>query len=404
MAYVSAEMEVGEERSNSRFPLGVAGKALAAVAAVSTAALAWRHVIGSNQAALEDVLQLDQMVVQGPRDTCSPPWTSKSRAENKTENCVNTKCCATTGYNCFQKSPGIAGCLKGCDPKNPGWDCTMPKEVLNLVDVKEVPNTRFYCFTVWTKDRGNPQKHPGAEEELALLKDQFQKGVGVFSCPGTDVFSDTDVSIGQGFDAIKVDDPLNEFHLVKRKKTKTWVNTGMFKQVWKKIGEKGTWSEFDWVIKMDADTVFVPWRLQKMLATQPVSWTGVYIENCAEVQYGFFGSLEVISHEAFATLLKQLDSCSSNIKWASMHATTWGPIGEDLFAQKCMDKHGVSKLQNFDLTTDGVCPSVKKKWGHEKDTKAFKPECDKVSTPVMHPFKTSEAWFACYEKALSTGI
>jgi len=294
--------------------------------------------------------------------------------------------------------------LKGCDPKKPGWDCTMPKEVLNLVDVKEIPNTRFYCFTVWTKDRGNPEKHPVAEEELALLKEQFEKGVGVFSCPGTDVFSDTDVRIGQGFDAIKVDDPLNEFHLIKRKKTKTWVNTGMFKQVWKKIAEKGTWSEFDWVIKMDADTVFVPWRLQKMLATQPVSWTGVYIENCAEVQYGFFGSLEVISHEAFATLLKQLDSCSSNIRWASMHATSWGPIGEDLFAQKCMDKHGVSKLQNFDLTTDGVCPSVKKKWGHGKDTKAFKPECDKVSTPVMHPFKTREAWFACYAKALSTGI
>merc|ERR1712241_854331 len=86
-----------------------------------------------------------------------------------------------------------------------------------------------------------------------------------------------------------------------------------------------------------------------------------------------------------------VDSCSSNIKWASMHATTWGPIGEDLFAQKCMDKHGVSKIQNFDLTTDGVCPGVKKKWGHEKDTKAFKPDCDKVSTPVMHPFKTSQA-------------
>merc|ERR1712012_309723 len=64
--------------------------------------------------------------------------------ENKTENCINTKCCATTGYNCFQKKPGVAGCLKGCDPKKGGWDCTMPNEVLELVDVKEVPNTRFY--------------------------------------------------------------------------------------------------------------------------------------------------------------------------------------------------------------------------------------------------------------------
>jgi len=394
-------MEIGEDRSNSRFPLGLVGKGLAAVAAVSAAALTLRHVKASNQEALGEFLQLDQMVVQGPHETCSPPWTSKSRAENRTENCVNTRCCSIAGYNCFQKSPGVAGCLQGCHKK--GWDCKMPNELLNLVDVKEIPNTRFYCFTVWTKDTGNPEKHPGSAEELELLKQQYEKGVGIFTCPGHDVFADTDVSIGQGLDAIKVEDTLNEFHLIKRKKTKTWVNTGMFKQVWKKIGEKGTWNDFDWVIKLDADAVFVPWRLQKMLSTQPVSWSGVYIENCAEVQYGFFGSVEVISHEAFATLLKQLDKCSSEIKWANMHATTWGPIGEDLFAQKCMDKHGVSKIQNFDLTTDGVCPSVKKKWGHGKDKKSFKPDCDRVSTPVMHPFKLAKDWFACYDKTLSTG-
>jgi len=335
---------------------------------------------------------------------CSPPWTSKSKPENKTENCVNTKCCSTTGYNCFQKSPGVAGCLKGCNPKKGGWDCTQPKEVLNLVDVKEIPNTRFYCFTVYTKDNGNPTKHPGAQEELELLKEQYNQGVGVWSCEGNDVFSDVDVEIGQGYSAIKVDDPQNEFHLVKRKKTKTWVNTGMFKQVWKKIGEQGTWSDFDWVIKLDADAVFVPWRLQKMLATQPVSWTGVYIENCAEVQYGFFGNIEVLSHEAFSTLLKNIDSCGSDIQWASMHATKWGPIGEDLFAQKCMDKKGVSKVQNFELTTDGACPAIKKKWGQAKAPKPVKVECDKVSTPVIHPFKTKEEWFACYQKTLSTGV
>jgi len=190
-------------------------------------------------------------------------WTSKSKPENRTENCVNTKCCSTTGYNCFQKSPGVAGCLKGCNPKKGGWDCTI--EVLNLVDVKEIPNTRFYRFTVYTQDNGNPSKHPGAQEELELLKEQYTQGVGVWSCEGNDVFSDVDVQIGEGFSTTKVDDPLNEFHLVKRKKTKTWVNTGMFKQVWKKIGEQGSWSDYDWVIKLDADAVFVPWVFRRCL-------------------------------------------------------------------------------------------------------------------------------------------
>merc|ERR1712203_966948 len=91
--------------------------------------------------------------------------------------------------------------------------------------------------------------------------------------------------------------------------------------------------------------------------------------------------------------------CSSKIKWSSMHATAWGPIGEDLFAQKCMDSHGVSKIQNFDLTVDGVCPEVKKNWGgNPKSSKALKVDCSHVTAPVMHPFKTVDAWFECYEK------
>merc|ERR1711983_390222 len=103
------------------------------------------------------------------------------------------------------------------------------------------------------------------------------------------------------------------------------------------------------------------------------SWTGVYIENCADVQYGFFGSVEVISHQAFSTLVQSIGECSSAIKWSSMQATAWGPIGEDLFAQKCMDTKGVSKVQNLELAEDGACPEVKKKWGKSpKSSKAAK--------------------------------
>ena len=100
--------------------------------------------------------------------------------------------------------------------------------------------------------------------------------------------------------------------------------------------------------------------------------------------------------------MKNIDSCSESIKWASMHATKWGPISEDLFAQKCMDSNGVDKIQNFDLTVDGVCPESKKKWGgNPRSSKALKVDCAHVTAPVMHPFKTVDAWMDCYEKTLS---
>merc|ERR1712203_626986 len=56
----------------------------------------------------------------------------------------------------------------------------------------------------------------------------------------------------------------------------------------------------------------------------------------AEVKWGFFGNLEVFSVEAFNTLLDNIDSCSQKIDWVK--GTKFGPIGEDLFAQMCMDR------------------------------------------------------------------
>merc|ERR1719323_1500874 len=175
-----SDVEMSEDLINdaggSRFPFAAVGKALAAVAAVSAAALTVKSSMSGAvvpQAGIARVMQLEQMVVQGPHETCSPPWTKKSKPENATENCLNTKCCTITGYRCYQKTSGVAGCLKECDKDKNKWDCTMSEQTMKLVDVKEVPNTRFYCFAVHTQDTGRPNHYPGAAEELAVLREQF---------------------------------------------------------------------------------------------------------------------------------------------------------------------------------------------------------------------------------------
>jgi len=48
----------------------------------------------------------------------------------------------------------------------------------------------------------------------------------------------------------------------REKKTKTWVSTGMFKQVGKKIGEKNIWDEFDWVIQLPCCRHWLDVRLE----------------------------------------------------------------------------------------------------------------------------------------------
>merc|ERR1712027_282888 len=98
--------------------------------------------------------------------------------------------------------------------------------------------------------------------------------------------------------------------------------------------------------------------------------------------------------------LANLDSCSNRIDW--VRGTKWGPIGEDLFAQMCMDYNGVSKVQNFDLTTDAACPGTRKRRGEEKNKKR-KPPCNLVGTPALHPFKKPEEYFSCLEATMTFG-
>merc|ERR1712190_116287 len=339
-----------------------------------------------------DVISMEQMVVQKPLAMCSNTWTGDPE-----DDCSETKCCKTSGFSCFEKKPGTYGCLEKCDPHQ-GWTCQMPNFIVPLSEVKYHSrlDAKFYCFAVYTKETGITKK----SYELELLQQQFQQKVGIFACDYSNVFSDVDVPVGPGYSTIKVSDVENEFHLIKRKKVGTWVNTGMFKQVWKAMAGRTEITKSDWVVKVDADAVFIPHRLKGMLQGQPITYTGVYIENCKSVKWGFFGNLEVYSSTAFYTLLGNLDRCSQMIDFVK--GTEWGPIGEDLFAQMCMDYSGVSKVQNFNVTTDAACPGTRKRWGEANNTK-WKPPCHLLGTPAIHPFKKPEEYFGCLEATMVFG-
>merc|ERR1712113_1350222 len=123
---------------------------------------------------------------------------------------------------------------------------------------------------------------------------------------------------------VKVDDVNGDFHFGKRKLTGTWINSPIFIQVWKAIRTEGLWASHDWTVKVDADAVFLPMRLRTKLSGQKVTSSGIYLENCKYVNYGFFGNLEVISHQGFSTLLANLEDCVSALNWkGSEKRLTW---------------------------------------------------------------------------------
>merc|ERR1719367_2294961 len=197
------------------------------------------------------------------------------------ENCINTGCCQVSGHTCFTKGEKQAQCNKTCTAGEKGFTCGVIKP--HSVPVATPLGQNLYCFSVYTENIGNDAL---VNHELELLNIVAEQGAGIFACEQWDVFSDVEVAIEKdGYKTIKVDDKFNEFHQLKRKDSGTWVNWGLFYQVWVKIREVGKWKDADYTVKLDADAVFVPQRLKTWLSTKPGdSPHGLYYENCPNVQ------------------------------------------------------------------------------------------------------------------------
>lgn len=359
---------------------GAVALAVAVVLCVGALAQSGGSAPQDNSALREYYSQLDEIVVQPPREKCSKVGAS----------CLSTKCCKITGYNCFEKQPGSATCMKSCIPGVNGT-CLMPGAIVPLKPVIGVPGTTLFCFTIYMQDTGSTKKF----YDLSLLRTNLFLGSSLFGCEAYRVYADVETWLSPGeVNTVKVDDVNGDFHFAKRKLTGTWVNSPIFLQIWKAIRTEGLWASHDWTVKVDADSVFLPIRLRTKLSSQKVTGSGIYLENCKYVNYGFFGNLEVISHQGFSTFLANIEDCTKALNWKGYEKDTgMEPWGEDLFMQRCMDLHGVDKVSVFDLTTDSMCKAFRPK-GQKKNAK-WRPNCALTSTAAMHPFMKPYDYFEC---------
>lgn len=309
---------------------------------------------------------------------------------NNTENCAPSKCCKTSGYFCYHRDSSYGQCGKKC-PKA-GWACNTDASWKTLPVVYK-PGTALYCYSVYIEAKVTPSE----DHQLELLQMQAKFGVSIFACDVSEVFSDVAITLPNGHTSTKVDDKDGEFKKLTRKdKPNKYVNTPVFYQVWQAIKAHELWKK-DWVVKADPTTVFVPSRLVGFLASQAETANGDYYENCFGVDSGFFGNLEVVNYKAFETFLERVTSCKASLCWTNADDCTdgwkYGPWGEDLFMQRCMDKHDVAKLTNYRLAISGTCPADRP--ADQKSNKNYVPTCRGATAPAIHPFKTPQAYFGC---------
>merc|ERR1712151_440985 len=103
-----------------------------------------------------------------------------------------------------------------------------------LKDAAPVSNS-FYCFSTYMADTGKTKM---TVDELGNLQLQYSRKLGIFQCDNWQVFSDGDAELAPGVPFVKVYDVDGDFHFAKRKET-------------------GIYKSADWVMKLDADAVFV---------------------------------------------------------------------------------------------------------------------------------------------------
>jgi len=331
--------------------------------------------------------QLQQIVAMPGPDKCAPV----------DEDCYSVGCCAVSGYYCFEDAPGTGKCMKSCIPSKTR-NCSQTQSMMApiLQDAAPVADS-FYCFSTYTAETGQKKR---TVDELGNLKLQYSRTIGIFQCEQWQVFTEGDAELAPGVPFWKVYDTDEDFHFAKRKETGGWINTGLHAAAWKAVAEEGKYKSANWVMKLDADAVFVPSRLKPILSKQMVPVTGIYLENCQHVSYGYFGNLEVFSLAAFETLVANIDACKASLPWKTgIKGGKWGPMGEDLFAQQCLDALDVPRVEQFDISTDGCCEADRPEG--EKKNKKYVPDCATTSTAQIHPFFTPDVFEACYDATVA---
>jgi len=247
---------------------------------------------------------------------------------------------------------------------------------------------------------------PNSTEE-GLMKAQLDKRVGLFSCNAYAVISEQKRWLGK--DECDKDVFTWKEELPTPTKghcdlaagqttgcTNSFLNTPVFMFIWDSLISSNLLWDHDWVVKMDADTVFLPERLRKHvtgksgdpdhgLVQDPnvVPGKEKYFTTCWYTVAGhpdglLYGSLEVFSKQAMWKFANQTKTCK-NLAWQN-----WG---EDLWIQNCMGAIGVPAVHDYHLIGDDNCQGLESG------------PCTDGIKAAYHPRKDIQSWFQCHGAA-----
>eukprot|EP00413_Alexandrium_margalefii_P047694 CAMPEP_0204597770 /NCGR_PEP_ID=MMETSP0661-20131031/53976_1 /ASSEMBLY_ACC=CAM_ASM_000606 /TAXON_ID=109239 /ORGANISM="Alexandrium margalefi, Strain AMGDE01CS-322" /LENGTH=475 /DNA_ID=CAMNT_0051608469 /DNA_START=34 /DNA_END=1461 /DNA_ORIENTATION=+ len=354
--------------------------------------------------------------------------------------CTQSECCKGSGFRCYEKNEFFAQCRTSCtagmEPDGlsgdrTSWTCHMRgsgsegqgdgAEVPRGGQVRS-PSALAACEAPLGRRLGSEAEWPAApavggpahprmfcfavvspgtyEPELVAL--QYQQGSGIFGCDDYTIVSNVSAAVlfkdphASGRIRVSVVEA-NLWAQLKRgppgwdpsspnpgRPAKHLVNAPIFVKVWDTIFSDGMFMDYDWTLKLDADTFIVPARLRTLLGfvTQLPS-SPLYLQNTDADMYGNFlhGPVEALSKAAMEVYRTGAERCKKEVDYSDK--------GEDWYLGLCLQHLGVQGSKELRLLNDAYM------WG------SHHAECD-APFAAFHPFKSAEAWDRCLKQVCPT--
>jgi hypothetical protein len=217
-------------------------------------------------------------------------------------------------------------------------------------------------------------------DEKKLIAGQFEGGRGIFDCDEYAVYSSEELDLAPGLRSRKID---SDLVCEKGGELGTWLNTDIFLALWAKVLDEGRFTMHAWTAKVDADAVFLPNRLRRLLMRHSEDPQGVYLNNC---KLGMQGPLEVFSRNALQALSRGKELCLQHFARLCSGPCKWG---EDTFLDQCLSKV-LNVTRGFEraLLQEERC-----------DPPPGWQACTAPGIAAFHPFKTVQGYRDCLDSA-----
>jgi hypothetical protein len=246
----------------------------------------------------------------------------------------------------------------------------------------------LFCFSVTR----------GSEDEAALVRAQFSKGVGIFGCDSWAVYAPDRTRLGPGRrNSSVIPQPPSGWGPPVPWLSRPAGSGGdldVLMGVWQSVVHEGHTKEQSWTVKADLDAVFFPSRLRGQLASEggdagTADSPALYLRSCTRPADDLApppvselsGALKVLSRSAAEVFASGIPKCFEEVPQQDMD--------EGTFMGECLGKLGVGAHEGASLGNQ-ECGA---------EGRGAPPRPCAGDQVVYHPFSDTGSYFQCVAEA-----